>query len=54
MSTADLRHFILRITMADIEPLTSARRHLRWLAAQYDEMAAELDTPQAGPTIAAD
>ena len=40
--------------MADIEPLASVRRHLRWLAAQYDEMAAELDTPQAGPTIAAD
>jgi hypothetical protein len=32
--------------MADVEPLTSGRRHLRWLAAQYDEMAEELETPQ--------
>jgi hypothetical protein len=29
-----------------VEPLTSGRRHLRWLAAQYDEMAEELETPQ--------
>jgi len=28
--------------MADVEPLASVRRHLRWLAAQYDEMAQEL------------
>jgi hypothetical protein len=40
--------------MADIEPLVSVRRHLRWLAAQYDERAAELETPQASPTITAD
>ena len=40
--------------MADIEPLASVRRHLRWLAAQYDEMAAELDTPQADPANAVD
>jgi hypothetical protein len=27
--------------MADIEPLASVRRHLRWLAAQHDELAAQ-------------
>jgi len=27
--------------MADIEPLASVRRHLRWLAAQHDEVAAQ-------------
>ena len=32
--------------MADVETLASGRRHLRWLAAQYDEMAQELETPQ--------
>jgi hypothetical protein len=31
--------------MADIEPLASVRRHLRWLAAQHDEVAAQ---PSAG------
>jgi hypothetical protein len=40
--------------MADVEPLASVRRHLRWLAAQYDEMAEELETPQANPTMPAD
>jgi hypothetical protein len=40
--------------MADIEPLASVRRHLRWLAAQYDEMAQELDTPLASLAISAD
>jgi hypothetical protein len=40
--------------MADIEPLAGMRRHLRWLAVQYDELAAELEAPQAIPTIAAD
>jgi hypothetical protein len=28
--------------MADIEPLAGVRRHLRRLAAQYDEMAEDL------------
>jgi hypothetical protein len=27
--------------MADIEPLASVRRHLRWLAAQHDELATQ-------------
>jgi hypothetical protein len=27
--------------MADIEPLASVRRHLRWLAAQHDKVAAQ-------------
>jgi len=27
--------------MADIEPLASVRRHLRWLAAQHDELAVQ-------------
>jgi hypothetical protein len=40
--------------MADIEPLAGVRRHLRWLAAQYEEMAQELETPQASQTIPAD
>jgi hypothetical protein len=40
--------------MADVEPLATVRRHLRWLAAQYDEMTQELETPQANPTIPAD
>jgi hypothetical protein len=31
--------------MADIEPLASVRRHLRWLAAEHDEVAAQ---PSAG------
>jgi hypothetical protein len=30
--------------MADIEPLASLRRHLRRLAAQHDEIAAEMET----------
>jgi hypothetical protein len=40
--------------MADIEQLAGMRRHLRSLAAQYDEMAEELETPQANPTMPAD
>jgi len=34
-------------SLADVEPLASLRRHLRWLAVQHDEMAADLDMPQA-------
>jgi hypothetical protein len=40
--------------MADIEPLVGMRRHLRWLAAQYDELATDLETPQADPAKAVD
>jgi hypothetical protein len=31
--------------LAQIEPLTSLRRHLRRLAAQHDELAADIETP---------
>lgn len=33
-------------SLATIEPLTSLRRHLRRLAAQHDEAAADLDIAQ--------
>jgi hypothetical protein len=33
--------------MAEIEPLASLRRHLRRLAAQHDEIAAEMETRAA-------
>jgi hypothetical protein len=39
--------------LAELEQLPSLRRHLRRLAAQHDEMAAELEQ-QASPKIAAD
>jgi hypothetical protein len=32
--------------MADIEPLSSVRRHLRWLAKEHDEVAASIRTPR--------
>jgi hypothetical protein len=39
--------------LAELEPLASLRRHLRRLAAQHDEMAADLEQ-QASQKIAAD
>jgi uncharacterized protein YdcH (DUF465 family) len=33
-------------TLAEIEPLASLRRHLTRLAAQHDEMADDLETPE--------
>jgi hypothetical protein len=33
--------------MADIEPLASLRRHLKRLAAQHDEIAADMETRTA-------
>jgi hypothetical protein len=39
--------------LAEVEPLVSLRRHLRRLAQQHDEIAAELER-QASPTIAAE
>jgi len=33
--------------LAETEPLTSLRRHLRRLAAQHDELAADMETPAA-------
>jgi hypothetical protein len=35
--------------MADIEPLASVRRHLRWLAAQHDELADTANVKPARP-----
>ena len=32
--------------MADIEPLSSVRRHLRWLAKEHDEVAASIRVPR--------
>jgi hypothetical protein len=40
-------------TLAELEPLASLRRHLRRLAAQHEEKAADLEQ-QASPTNAAD
>jgi hypothetical protein len=39
--------------LAELEPLPSLRRHLRRLAEQHDEEAADLEQ-QASPTTAAD
>lgn len=39
--------------LAELEPLPSLRRHLKRLAAQHDQMAAELEQ-QASQKIAAD
>jgi hypothetical protein len=39
--------------LAEVEPLATLRRHLKRLAVQHDEMAADLEQ-QASPTIAAD
>jgi hypothetical protein len=33
--------------LAEIEPLLGLRRHLRRLAAQHDELAADLEIPNA-------
>ncbi len=35
-------------TLAELEPLASLRRHLRRLAAQHDEVAANLEALQPG------
>jgi hypothetical protein len=32
--------------MADIEPLSSVRRHLRWLAKEHDEVAESIRAPR--------
>ena len=37
--------------MADIEPLASVRRHLRWLAAQHDEVAAQPSIARPGAPV---
>jgi len=34
-------------TLAEAEPLASLRRHLRWLASQHDELAADIAVPGA-------
>ena len=39
--------------LAELEPLPSLRRHLRRLAEQHEEMAADLEQ-QASPTNASD
>ena len=40
--------------LADAEPLASLRRHLRWLAAQHDEAAVELETSASEHAIPED
>jgi hypothetical protein len=37
--------------MADIEPLASVRRHLRWLAVQHDEVAAQPSAARSGASV---
>jgi hypothetical protein len=35
-------------TLAEVEPLASLRRHLQRLAAEHEEVAADLEAPQPG------
>ena len=38
-------------SLADLEPLASLRQQLRLLAAQHDEVAMELETPQTASSL---
>ena len=37
--------------MADLEPLASVRRHLRWLAKEHDEVANAVRLPEQSAAI---
>ena len=37
--------------MADLEPLASVRRHLRWLAKEHDEVANAIRAPEQSAAV---
>ena len=52
LCAANLREMAAHFrSLATIEPLTSLRRHLRRLAAQHDEAAANLEMAKGGAAI---